>query len=208
MEFEQLLENPKLYRCGDNYRAINIVFPVMFEGEKYVVKKAGLLSSVVNLYYALQDGLFYQTRGVGTATERLQREASCLKSLAGCSAPNICAYNGNTIHRKGVIVGDAHVKNILLSGYDAYWMDFDGYFYEQERFTALETIDILKFVYSTYSETRNEKMTLHAAEVARSHYEFDQNTVDLDLSTLRLWFPTRIPIDGRLNKEIKQILLR
>ena len=156
MEFEQLLENPKLYRCGDNYRAINIVFPVMFEGEKYVVKKAGLLSSVVNLYYALQDGLFYQTRGVGTATERLQREASCLKSLAGCSAPNICAYNGNTIvreyldgtpfrdlsdskreialmegfsslqaiHRKGVIVGDAHVKNILLSGYDAYFMDF------------------------------------------------------------------------------------
>ncbi len=241
MAFERLLENPEKFRCGENYRATNIVFPVEFESKKYVIKKAGHLSSLANFYYALQDGLFYQTRGVGTSFERLQREAACLEKLAGCGAPSVFAHNEDTIirefiegtpfsnlsdlkreralqegfrslrriHYKDVIIGDAHVKNILLSGYDAYWMDFEGYFYDQEKpATTLKAIDVLKFIYSTYSETRDEKITLRAAEIARNHYEFNQNTVNLDLSALRLWFPTRIPLNGRLNKQIKKILLR
>ena len=242
MEFELLLEDPKRYRCGENYKATNIVFPVEFEGEKYVIKKAGFLSSLANIYYALQEGFFYQHRGVGTASERLQREVNCLEKLAGCGAPSILAHNKNiivreyidgtpfhnlsdlkrktaleegfhslrAIHRKGVIVGDAHVKNILLSGYDAYWTDFEGYFYEQEKISTLKAIDVLKFVYSTYSETRDEKITILAAEIARSHDEFSeiQELVKYDLSALRLWFPTRIPINGQLNKQIKEILLK
>ncbi len=242
MKFEQLLENPERYRCGDNYRATNIVFPVKYEGEKYIIKRAGRLSTLANFYYAFLEGFFYQTRGIGTAPERIQREASCLEKLAGCGAPGMLAHDENTIvreyidgitfrnlpdlkreialeegfrslraiHHKGVIVGDAHVKNILLSDYDAYWMDFDGYFNDHERITTLKAVDVLKFIYSTYSETRNEEMTICAARIARNCDELQEikNLVELDLSALRLWFPTRIPLNGRLNKQIKEILLK
>ena len=243
MIFERLLENPEKYRCGENYRATNIVFPVEFDGKKYVIKKQGILSSLANFYYALQDGFFYQTRGVGTCFERLKREANCLEKLAGCGAPGILAHNENTIvreyidgvsfrnlsgpireraleegfnslqaiHQEGVVIGDAHVKNILLSSEsNAYWMDFDGYFNDQERITTLKAMDVLKFVYSTYSETRDEKITTFATEIARSYNELSevQDLVKYDLSALRLWFPTRIPLNGRLNKRIKEILLR
>ena len=36
---EELLRNPERYRCGPHYRASHIVFPVDFEGKRYVVKK-------------------------------------------------------------------------------------------------------------------------------------------------------------------------
>lgn len=242
MFFEGLLENPELYRCGENYRATNIVFPVNFEGEKYIVKRAGPLSSLANFYYALIDGFFYQTRGVGTAAKRIQREANCLDKLAGCGAPSLFAHNKNTIvreyidgtpfrnlsdskrelaleegfsslkaiHRKGVIIGDAHVKNIILRNLEAYWADFEGLFYDKEGTDNLKAIDVLKFIYSTYSETRDEETTIHAAELARSYVGLKQvqDLVKEDLSAFRLWFPTRIPTNGKLSKKIKEILLR
>ena len=59
---EELLQNPEGYRVGKDYKATNTVFPVNFEGQRMVVKKAGPLTSLVNAYYSFQDQFFYKTR--------------------------------------------------------------------------------------------------------------------------------------------------
>ncbi len=56
---EELLRNPGRYRCGKNYRASHVVFPVDFEGQKYIVKKPRWCQAIVNGYYAVQVILHY-----------------------------------------------------------------------------------------------------------------------------------------------------
>lgn len=113
------------------------------------------------------------------------------------------------IHEKDVIIGDAHVKNIFI-GNDVYWMDFDG-LYNESDIPKAKAIDILKFVYSTYSATRNKDMTKYSAELASKRINTEirdifKELVNRELNSGKVWFATRLPLDGRLNKEIKRIL--
>jgi len=116
-------------------------------------------------------------------------------------------YGLKEIHGKGVVIGDSHVKNLFI-GDDVYWMDFDGVFDESDL-TKAKAIDVLKFVYSTYSATRDNDTTIYSAELASKKTKGSvRNLIKglVGLSTGRLWFPTRLPLDGKLNEEIKKIL--
>lgn len=113
------------------------------------------------------------------------------------------------IHNKDVVIGDAHIKNIFI-GNDIYWMDFDGIFDESD-ITHAKAVDVLKFVYSTYSATRDSEITKYSAELAASNTPGNikssvRKLVNFGLSSIKLWFPTRLPLDGKLNNEIKRIL--
>lgn len=114
------------------------------------------------------------------------------------------------IHDKGVVIGDANVKNLLLNGDKPYWLDFDGVF-DESNLAKSKAIDLLKFVYSTYSTTRDEDVTLYSAELASKNMrqgvrENVKELINPGLSSARLWLPTRIPLDGVLNKKIKKAL--
>lgn len=239
---EKLLQNPEKYRCGDNYKGTNIIFPVEFEGDKFVVKKPRFTGSLINAYYVFQDKCFYSTRKISTSKQGLQREAECLEKLEGLHSPKLIAYKDDIlirkylegtefrglindkdkqkalengfealldIHEKDVIIGDAHVKNIF-AGDRIYWMDFDG-LYNESDISKAKAIDILKFVYSTYSATRNKDMTKYSAELASKRINTEtrdifKELVNRELNSGKVWFATRLPLDGRLNKEIKRIL--
>ncbi len=112
------------------------------------------------------------------------------------------------IHTLGSVIGDAHVKNLNVQGGRARWLDFDGVYDENDK-TQAAALDILKFVYSTWTVTRSREHTLHAAGLAAG-YSVDNAARErvLDLvspgpSACTLWLPTRVPPHGRLNDEIK-----
>lgn len=113
------------------------------------------------------------------------------------------------IHGKGIIVGDAHVKNLFDDvERGVIWLGMSGVFRESPKEIA-RAIDVIKFVYSTWTATRNHDITLYAAEIAARYKGVkDQvrNLIDPGRSSLMLWFPTRIPVCGSLNKKIKMIL--
>lgn len=83
MAFEELIEKPENYRAGDNYRATNIVFPVQFEGKKYVVKKSRAfpISSLIQFYYRLQENRSFKNRVSSSARLGLVEEIRKLKVL-------------------------------------------------------------------------------------------------------------------------------
>ncbi len=113
------------------------------------------------------------------------------------------------IHGKGVIVGDTNVKNLFDDHRKGViWFGMSGVFKESPMALA-RARDVVKFVYSTYTITRNRDMTFYAAEIAARYKgakEGVRNLVDPGLSSLRLWFPTRIPFFDSLNRNIKKIL--
>lgn len=114
------------------------------------------------------------------------------------------------MHGKGVAIGDAHVKNLFLSGGATYWIDFGGVFDESD-FLLSRAVDCLKFVYSTYSVTRDYYETIFSAEIVSKRIggEIKRKVREIATpghSSIRLWFPVRVPLSGRLNKEIKKIL--
>lgn len=121
MAIEELLKNPKQYRAGENYKASNIVFPVEFEGNKYIIKKPRMASSIIEPYYVLQDKFFLGTRRLSTAHQRLSMEAEKLKFLNGLHAPRLVAYENKTLVRE------------YLEG-----RDFRGLSSNEERKNALE----------------------------------------------------------------------
>jgi len=121
MAIEDLLKNPEQYRAGENYKASNIVFPVEFEGQKYIVKKPRMASSLIEPYYVLQDKFFLGTRILSTAHQRLGMEAEKLKSLNGLHAPRLVAYDNKILVRE------------YLEGRDFRSLDSD-----EERKSALE----------------------------------------------------------------------
>lgn len=113
------------------------------------------------------------------------------------------------IHAQGVAVGDAHVKNSFLRN-DGVVCWFLSGAYDETNLTKAKAVDLLKFVYTTYTETRDEKLALRAAGLA-SDYSNNKvrafaRSLITPVSSARLWFPTRVPLDGRLNNEIKGIL--
>ncbi len=233
---KELLENPEKYRTGPNYKATNIVFPVEFQGTKYIAKKPRTLATLANAYYTLQDKFFYGTRKLSTSKSRFQNEASKLEKLDGLYSPKLLAYENNTIirefmegrdfrslshnqdkketlekslqaldaiHQKGIVIGDAHVKNILLGENEkANWIDFDGVF-DESNLKRSKARDLLKFIYSTYSATKSSDLTCYSAELTSTYSDKEvketlKELADSAKSELRLWFPTRIPIDGTL----------
>ncbi|MFA5888110.1 MAG: hypothetical protein WC852_05365 [Candidatus Nanoarchaeia archaeon] len=258
MAIEELLKNPEEYRAGENYKASNIVFPVVFEGQKYIVKKPRALSSLIEPYYVLQDKFFLGTRMLSTARRRITMEAARLETLAGKHAPRLIAYGNKTlvreylegrdfrsldsdeerkmalkkavealdnIHLHGVVIGDAHVKNIFLTkGDEVRWLDMDGIYGGAVIADNLScvwpgaAVDMLKFIYSTYTATRNPDLTLYSANlVVRTSYFYRDGTrrevgrqIEAGNRRLRgglgLWFATRMPRDSHLNWKIGDIL--
>jgi len=118
------------------------------------------------------------------------------------------------IHQRDLIIGDTHVKNTFLTEEDqVYWIDFDGVF-DEDNITRTKAQDLLKFVYSAYTSTRDRNKTLYAAELVARNYQ--QGEVRDNLQELvnslepgfRLWFQTRLPLDGKIHREITMILSR
>lgn len=119
--FEELLKNPKKYRTGDNYEAANIVFPVEFEGKKYVAKKQRLFSFWVNAYHVLQDKFAFKTQKLSFNGSRLRSEVMKLKRLHGLKVPELIAYDDGCLIRE------------FLEG-----TEFKGLKTEQEKAKTLE----------------------------------------------------------------------
>ncbi len=115
------------------------------------------------------------------------------------------------IHDKGVVIGDSHVKNSVIDNQGVvYWLDFDGEFDEFDLVRA-KALDLLRFVYSVYNFTREPSLTTYTAEQVRHYSEPDvmnliRNLVTPGPSSLKLWFPTRVPLDEVLNRNVKEIL--
>ena len=88
---EELLKKPEQYRIEGNYRATHLVFPVEFEGCKYVVKKprTSMISSVIRTYYSLQG----EGGNKNSVKAGLLREIKLLQKLKGFHAPRICAFD-------------------------------------------------------------------------------------------------------------------
>jgi len=113
------------------------------------------------------------------------------------------------IHSRGVAIGDAHVKNtVMRNDKKLFWLLSGAY--DESNLTKAKAVDLLKFVYSAYTVTRVEKFALYAARVAAGYHDNEVMAMARELiepvSAARLWFPTRVPIDGKLNEEIKGIL--
>ena len=242
---EELLKKPEQYRIEGNYRATHLVFPVEFEGCKYVVKKprTSMISSVIRTYYSLQG----EGGNKNSVKAGLLREIKLLQKLKGFHAPRICAFDPKipimvreypegrdfrnltseqdvkitlegaleslqAIHNKDTIIGDTHIKNTFLAeGGKVYWVDFDGNFDESDVARA-KAQDLLKFIYSTYTATRDRNKTLYAADLVARNYQEDEVKKNLQelINSLepgfKLWFSTRLPLDGKLHQEIKTIL--
>ncbi|MEA3378341.1 MAG: hypothetical protein U9Q69_01755, partial [Nanoarchaeota archaeon] len=113
------------------------------------------------------------------------------------------------IHSKDVSIGDAHAKNIFIDKNDKiYWLDYDGYF--KKELITNKAIDILKFVYSTYTITQSYDIAIMNALNIRSELKDNEvknrikDLVSKNPSAFRLWLPTRI--SRKANNEIKKIL--
>ena len=241
-----LFENPEHYRIGANYKATNIVFPVEFEGHKYIIKglRNSSISQIIQCYYSFQENLSFNYFRRDSARVGLIREIRTLDQLGGLHSPHLFLadeglpilvreyLNGRDfrnlssdveikrtldgaldamveIHDNNVIIGDAHVKNTFLSNDErAYWLDFDFIG------SASKAQDLFKFVYSTYTTTRDKDKVIYAAELVKRNYEDGRVKQELKEMVSRaemglsLWFSTRLPLDGKLCQELKSILAR
>lgn len=117
------------------------------------------------------------------------------------------------IHDRGVTIGDAHIKNTLLgSNGKVCWIDLDGVFDETGSQLHAMAQDFLKAVYSTYSVTRNPEITLYVAQLVTKNCSVPvvreelRRVVKETPPGLGLWFATRVPGDGKLDRDIRRIL--
>lgn len=240
---EELLEDPERFRIGKNYRTTNVVFPVKFRNEKYVVKRPRFTNTMAYAWYASLDRLYYGS-GMKFSTSRraFEREIEKLRSLNGFCAPRLVTYADGIIvreyidgqdirnmhdgvrrmavesgfnalveiHKKDVVICDPLVKNFVYGDSGAYWTDFDGLFDESDL-VRIKAIDVLKFVYSTYTCTRDGFLTLHSVSLASSYpdkivRDRIRELVSPGCGSFRLWLPTRLPLDGKLNERVKHLL--
>jgi predicted Ser/Thr protein kinase len=128
------------------------------------------------------------------------------------------------IHNHGIFF-DPHVKNLVASANDAYWVEV-GRAKKQGNPTKAKAENLLKFIYSTYTFTRDRDMTLHSAEAVTRNYQeksavecasrlalanmTDFNYFSRCLKDAKAYFPTRVPITPKgvkLHKEITAALL-
>jgi tRNA A-37 threonylcarbamoyl transferase component Bud32 len=97
MSFIELLDDPERFRIGDNYKASNVVFPVEFKGEKYIIKKPRNFSNIINRYYTFQDRFFLQTMEAAPPRARMNQEATKLLQIDGFCAPRLVDFAGETL---------------------------------------------------------------------------------------------------------------
>ncbi len=235
MPVSELLQHPERYQIG-SYRSFhNKVFPVYFEGEHYVIKKQRLTSSIARAYTGWQDKIFLNGRPticLENEARALQILQGCRAPKIIDFQDNILvreylkgrdfrflrfeseqersledgleALKG--IHDKGLIVGDANLKNLLLGENNCtYWLDFEaaGTFSDESR-----AADVLKFIYSAYTITRNEELTLYAARLFAHQYNFPAvgELLQHMPSGHKLWFATRISRNSLLPEQIRHTL--
>ena len=118
------------------------------------------------------------------------------------------------IHKKRHSIGDTHVKNAFQCKDRVCWLDHEGIYKREHSIQQAHAKDLIKFVYTAYTATRNPDLAVFAAEKVKQNYP-DKEVLETlgnymqekDFGALRLWFPTRLPLDGKLNKEIKGILI-
>jgi len=117
------------------------------------------------------------------------------------------------IHGRAVVVGDAHVKNIIRCKDGAYWFGFDGVFKEyfldkkEHRFNLkkAKAIDLIKFICSVYTVTENRDTLLYTAELVPRVYRDRQ--VKETMSSLVNNFPLSV-LDEKLNEKVRKILTK
>ena len=201
----EVLRNPENYRIGPNYRASNIVFPVMYKGERCIIKRPRISGDLTYLYYYLRDD--NGNRILSSSKEGMNEEARKLKILNGKYAPKLIDYDPNTavecreyidgedfrklkryndkksaielaalgireIHSRDIILGDATIKNVILTKdkNKALWIDFDGVF-DEENINEAKARDIIKFINTTYQLTIDETLKQHAVDSISELYK-------------------------------------
>lgn len=111
----------------------------------------------------------------------------------------------SSIHNKQVVL-DVHIKN-LFYGEDknSYWLDFE--ISSNYACDLAKALDLLRFVYSAYTVTRDSYLAISAAELVAAKYEnaIVMSKVKELASNLKggfgLWFSMRVK--DSLNQEIK-----
>ena len=96
---DELLKNLGNY-WERSYKATNIVFRVEFNGEKYIVKKPGKLTSLINAGNVLQDRSFFGTRRFCLGRKGLKIEVKKLQLLQGLKVPKFTDYKRGTLIRE------------------------------------------------------------------------------------------------------------
>ena len=112
------------------------------------------------------------------------------------------------IHSRNVVIGDAHVKQILAGDNGKhYWLDFDGDF-DETNLSSARARDILKFLVSSYTASgKNPEIAIYTAGLVHERYPIpglltEAKTTLSRSSALRLWYPARFPLDGVLKSWI------
>jgi len=140
----------------------------------------------------------------GTDFRHLKSDKERERTLDGA----VNAFEGFHVRE---VIADSHVKNCMLCQDGVYWFDFGEVYDKTDTITA-KAVNLLRFIYSIYSATRDPDITIYSAELVKQRYQIGlvqdriKELVTPGLSALRLWFPTRIPITGKLNEDIKKIL--
>ncbi len=117
-------------------------------------------------------------------------------------------------HGQKIVVGDTDVKNLFYSNdHNVYWLDFEGCF-DESNLNKAKAVDLLKFIYSTYTVTRDKEQTLFVAELVANNYnhlpvrDHVKHFLKKIEPSFRLWFATRIPKDDQeVNRGIQNLLL-
>ena len=189
----ELFEHPEKFRSGPNYRASNVVFPVEYKGRNFIVKRSRRVAGLMYAYYTLRDRSTGGVRQWCAGEEGLEREARILEKLDGEHAPRLYGRGKRVLVReylkgktfreiyelenqgralKGgveVLVGGAHVENLLWNGSEAYWLDFDGKFDESDVRRAM-ALDLMGLISSTYAESKYRELALYVARAVRERY--------------------------------------
>ena len=115
------------------------------------------------------------------------------------------------VHREGIAIGDAHVKNVMHSDCDGQylWLDFDGRFDESIPVIA-QANDVIKLVYSTFTESKDMVLTRQMGE-SLGHYgvEHVRNVARVLVDHIGyspgLWWATRV--SRKEHRAIKELMM-
>ena len=117
------------------------------------------------------------------------------------------------IHSKGLFVGNAHTKKIRLAeNGKVYWVGFCSLYEQDRNIVRSQAIDLLKFAYSTYmASNENKGLTEFAAMLASQHNDESvreelRDATDIIPKGWKLKWTTRMPKEGKLSQRIKSIL--
>lgn len=111
------------------------------------------------------------------------------------------------IHDQGLLIGDGHVKQVVREkiGHKAYWLPSGAY--DESDLLQAQARETLKLIYSSFTATRDIHLALHTAKVIVELG--DSRVVEKAAEMIerlnvgwKLYFSTRIPLDGHDHKLI------